>query len=439
MSSCVKEHCTPEHMRRMLVMMFQEGANPLALYTSFRDFLSSDIEAGDCEERHHELLRRLLSISDKHGGKLLRNFPNFPVPESLQNTTEAIQLENHVQTLQEKGNAERVQEEYYRLKGQQKAVVDEIIEVLKEKYASAISGDITKTDGAVWFIQGEAGTGKIFLLKVLENVANLCGFPCQTTALTGKASQLYERRRTLHSLLGLGLVESDATRESNSNGSRFSPRSGRAQFLRKLHLLIIDEATMMSRRLFELMNMILQDLRDQNMFNARTSCPRLLGGLNIVMAGDFRQLLPVVTNAVPASPEVELSEIPCNVKKSFNPSDLLNHLLWAAEEWKSVGVVRLTEQIRQSEDASFSSLLRAVGRGSFSKNDSPLALNSTTDIQKAYKFVFPWINSGRIEDVAVDQMLVCLLNSQVDELQKRLMELFPGSFLPPFVASCGIT
>ena len=36
-------------------------------------------------------------------------------------------------------------------------------------------------------------------------------------------------------------------------------------------------------------------------------------------------------------------------------------------------------------------------------------------------------------------MLVCPLNSQVERHQQKLMETFPGKFLPPFVASCEIT
>ena len=196
---------------------------------------------------------------------------------------------------------------------------------------------------------------------------------------------------------------------------------------------------MMSRRLFELTNTVLQDLRDPSVFDLEKPSQKLFGGLNIVMAGDFRQLLPVVRNAVPATPEVDLSLPSCDTKRISNPSDLLNHLLWAAEEWKSVRVLRLTEQIRQSEDIAFASLLRAVGRGCYSKHDSPLNLNSTTDVFKAYEFVFPWIKSGCVDDVRGDQMLVCPLNSQVDKHQEKLMEMFPGKFLPPFVASCEIT
>ena len=141
MDSCIKEHCTPEDMRKLLVMMFQEGANPLLLYNAFRDFLSSDIQKPDPEQRNQELLQRLLSISDRHGGKLLRNFPGFPVPKSMKARTEALQLETYIRGLQQKECAEEIRQQYCSLKTQQKAVVDEVLQVLRKKRSFASSGE----------------------------------------------------------------------------------------------------------------------------------------------------------------------------------------------------------------------------------------------------------------------------------------------------------
>ncbi len=96
---------------------------------------------------------------------------------------------------------------------------------------------------------------------MLKDKADYEGMPCQTTATTGIAATAYNDGRTLHRLYGLGVQDSYSTRQEGHSSSLYGPSSQRAHYLRKLQLLIIDEASMMSRLLLELIDETINDLR----------------------------------------------------------------------------------------------------------------------------------------------------------------------------------
>ena len=100
MSQAVEVMHTPEELRRLLIICYQEGANPLALCEQFQNAMMEDILDGTEAERTEQLLVRLHHISERHGGKLLRDFPGFPIPAALMHTSEAQCLDERVACLQ---------------------------------------------------------------------------------------------------------------------------------------------------------------------------------------------------------------------------------------------------------------------------------------------------------------------------------------------------
>ncbi len=62
--------------------------------------------------------------------------------------------------------------------------------------------------------------------------------------------------------------------------------SDEAHLLKRAHLIVWDEAPMMSRHAFEVVNRLLQDIM------GRHDLP--FGGKLMIFGGDFRQVLPVV-------------------------------------------------------------------------------------------------------------------------------------------------
>ena len=136
------------------------------------------------------------------------------------------------------------------------------------------------------FITGPGGTGKSALIKQITKDAYLNNRLVYVTALTGCAaillndSQYYFKVSTIHSWAGIGL------------GVDPSPKIGakimKTQYLFfqwvRAHTLIIDEVSMMSLKLFQLLDVVGQRVR-------RNSAP--FGGLQLIFSGDFYQLPPV--------------------------------------------------------------------------------------------------------------------------------------------------
>lgn len=125
------------------------------------------------------------------------------------------------------------------------------------------------------YFTGCAGTGKSFVLK--ELVRLLPQATTWLTALTGFAA-LQIGGRTLHSQTGIGLGTKTATMLVDA----MHPAKRTAW--RKVCVLIIDEASMMSQHLFELIHQVACLVRRD---------PRPFGGVQVVLCGDMYQLPPV--------------------------------------------------------------------------------------------------------------------------------------------------
>lgn len=64
-----------------------------------------------------------------------------------------------------------------------------------------------------------------------------------------------------------------------------SPNSDTGELLKKSDLIIWDEAPMMHKNGFHALNSTLQDIRGNKL---------IMGGILLILAGDFRQILPIV-------------------------------------------------------------------------------------------------------------------------------------------------
>ena len=137
------------------------------------------------------------------------------------------------------------------------------------------------------FLNGAAGTGKSAVIHALLLLAEKWQRPGSiiTTAYTGIAAQNCNGQ-TLHSLLGWKL-----------DGKRFRQRRTAAErdIFNRVRLIIIDEASMISRSMFGSINESLQILT-----NRRES---LFGGLHVLMCGDWCQLQPTKGIAAFAEPD----------------------------------------------------------------------------------------------------------------------------------------
>ena len=132
------------------------------------------------------------------------------------------------------------------------------------------------------FITGPGGTGKSFLLQNLyAHYKGYTGKKIAITALTGCAAILIGSfAKTLHSWAGIGLGRGEvATLAAEiAKDKRKGPR------WRKTDCLVIDEVSMMTPALLELLDAVGKAARKST---------KPFGGMQIVLVGDFYQLPPV--------------------------------------------------------------------------------------------------------------------------------------------------
>ena len=136
-------------------------------------------------------------------------------------------------------------------------------------------------EGKNVFITGPAGSGKSELIKKIYNYSIQNFKSIQICALTGCAAVLLGcKARTLHSWSGIGLGNSSAQTIVKKIIKNHHAKTA----WRTIHILIVDEVSMLSKKLFELLNSVAQTLR-------RNKHP--FGGIQLVFSGDFYQLPPV--------------------------------------------------------------------------------------------------------------------------------------------------
>ena len=131
------------------------------------------------------------------------------------------------------------------------------------------------------FITGPGGTGKTALIRHIQKDAyNKC-FDIQVCALTGCAAVLLEcKAKTIHSWAGIGLGNGTI---DQTVAKIMKNRYARANW-KNTDILIIDEVSMMSQKLFEMLDAIGKSVRHNT---------KPFGGIQIIFSGDFYQLPPV--------------------------------------------------------------------------------------------------------------------------------------------------
>jgi len=131
------------------------------------------------------------------------------------------------------------------------------------------------------FITGPGGSGKSALIKIINEDAHNKLKNIQVCALTGCAAVLLDcKAKTLHSWAGIGL--GNGTIEylvAKINKNKFTKA-----LWREIEILVVDEISMLSLKLFNILNQIGKIIRRN---------PRPFGGIQLIFLGDFYQLPPV--------------------------------------------------------------------------------------------------------------------------------------------------
>ncbi|XP_060874712.1 ATP-dependent DNA helicase pif1-like [Metopolophium dirhodum] len=163
-----------------------------------------------------------------------------------------------------------------------------------------------------------------------------------SVASSGIAATLLDGGKTAHSAFKLPIN----LNFSETPLCNISKQSDAAHVLKECKLIIVwDEATMAHKGGVEALDRTLQDIRSSN---------RLMGGMTVLVAGDFRQTLPVVPRGTRAD------EVRACLKSSY---------LWPKIQVKSLRVNMRVYLRGDPEAEDFSNLLLQIGNGDLQEDD----------------------------------------------------------------------
>jgi ATP-dependent DNA helicase PIF1 len=218
-----------------------------------------------------------------------------------------------------------------------------------------------------FFITGGAGTGKSVVLRALferlvaKYSARVKKYDERTvtmTASTGIAAVNIDGV-TIYSFSGIGVCNVADTAHDVYERMKKHARTN----LRKVRTLIIDEVSMISARVLDILNRVMRlvygtDGAGKNAERMPSNEP--FGGVQIVMCGDFAQLAPVPSDLPPPPNEKPGTKRKCAKEPVVYCFD--------SDAWKRADIVVVElEQVLRQDNPSFVAMLAAIRRGEVTK------------------------------------------------------------------------
>ena len=267
----------------------------------------------------------------------------------------------------------------------------------------------------IFFIDAPGGTGKTFLINVLLATFRAQHHIALAVATSGIAATLMTGGRTAHSMLQIpiDLIHNETP---VCNIRKGSPK---ATVLREAKILFWDEISMMHKHGLEAVNRTLQDIRG--------NC-NLMGGLIVVLAGDFRQTLPVIPRGTMAD------EIKACIKSS--------------RLWKDVQIMKLHTNMRTQQQInnshSFSDYLLHIGDGKEPTTDrgkitlSTAYCNICSTVDSLLNQVYPDLTSNiHNHNWLKERAILTPLNANVIQLNLKIQDKVPTASTTYFsIDSC---
>jgi ATP-dependent DNA helicase PIF1 len=256
----------------------------------------------------------------------------------------------------------------------------------------------------IFCLNASGGTGKTYLINVILTAVRANQQIALGTGLSGIAATLLLNGRTLHSRckIPINIREDSVCNISNKDAN--------AELLRQAKILIIDEVSMGHKHIFECLDRSLQDIRNNT---------ALFGGLTVLFAGDWRQVLPVVPHG--------------------SRAQIVNACLKRSYIWDHVQMLHLTQNMRtrSSETDDFAEYLMAIGNGTETTypeigpskikipQDMTIASNHLNDL---CNFVFDDLESNyTVPDWLSSKAIIAPTNKAVEEINDIMIKKFPGN------------
>jgi hypothetical protein len=397
---------TPKRIRHLFAILLTTCgiSNPLHLWEKYKAVLSEDIlhqlrrdnpsiQVELCDRIYNQTLFFLEDLCLSMSGKSLKIL-GLPSPDRREEQNSLCK--------------EILRETRYNIQALSNFVAQNeqlLVPDQREAY-NAILKLIDANQGGIVFLDAPGGTGKTFLINLLLAKVRKQKKIALAVASSGIAATLIEGGRTAHSTfkLPLNLAHGDSPVCDISKGS------GQAKVLQFCSAIIWDECTMSHKRALEAVDRLLQDIRGNKL---------LMGGTVLVLAGDFRQTLPVIPRST--------------------PTDELNACIKASYLWRHVKKMTLKTNMRvhMTHDPSagvFSAQLLTLGNGkapaesntgliSFPKNFCTI-VKSTEELKCR---VFHNIRLHfRNPQWLCERAILAPKNDMVNKINLQIQELLPG-------------
>ena len=365
-------------------------------------------------EPTNEMINKLLIKLDKlfkeQDKDMVQDY-DLPPPENLPSGLSSIQKAINEEIVEEKDWEElerKALESYGKLNKDQKF------------FYNNIKDNIISNEHGLWFLDAPAGTGKTLTIKTLIDDLRSTGNIVLTTATTAIASTLLPNARTVHYRLKVPITLLPTSRLN------FKDDSPTAEVVKLAKLLVIDEATMADRWMLEAIDRTLRDIR-------KDGKDKLFGGLPVLLSGDWRQCLPVISRG--------------------SRADVVYKTLKASEQiWKSPKIHYLKENMRVKnaalDDKEYAEYLMKVGEGDIETfpeigpdmiQIDPQMKSRCTKLSEFCKSIFcnlkKIVNDGIkqraidpdwSEREVMDKAIICPKNTHVDKINFLLMQEIDG-------------
>ena len=395
-------HSSPRALRRLFATIITHChvSDPLALWNKYKAAMCDDIlhQAREMAGEEHMPInddiinQALIWIEDASleiGGFVLTRY-GLPVPQRAN----AGVFNRYI--LRET-NYDREELQAYVQQNETLLTPDQ-----EAAYADIIRRLATNVGGIV-FLDAPGGTGKTFAINLILAYVRGQGDIAIAVASSGIAATLLKGGRTAHSTFKLPLN----LRNEEHPTCNINAHDAQAELLRRCKLIVWDEATMANKNGLRALDNTLRELRP----NRGT-----MGGVLLLLAGDFRQTLPIIPKGTPAD------EIDACLKSSYL--------------WREVRSYRFTTNMRarlQNDPTfgEFANTLLSIGNGTIGEVNGSVDLTnvgqcvgSTEDLCTK---VYPNLEANYTDTEWLCQRAVLApTNEEVNKLNSELLKQIHG-------------
>ncbi|XP_078437639.1 uncharacterized protein LOC144708259 [Wolffia australiana] len=381
---------SPRQVRELYAMMllYCEISNPLLLLRKYLEPMSEDIRLTSLLEDANQIQQKVLIAIESiihHNGSSLAAFPRLPQGVEVQ-PIDAISRPSHGNNI--KNAILTAKHQQGMLNEEQRQLYDVVFKAIQSP---------ERAEGNVFFVDGSGGSSKIFLYSAILAKIKASRLSAMSTTTSGIAALLLEGGRTLHSTFKIPIPV------NHVSTCGFSPDSMIGRQILSASIIIIDEAPMMHRHVYETLDQTIRDLM-------KTTDPYLenvpFGGKVVVMGGDFRQMLPVIQKGSRAM--------------------IINSALNRSDVWRNCSIFRLKTNVRVSPDQrAWSKFLLAIGEGRVGPDVYlPNEIRRVSSLSDLITQVYGNLKDDDTQLLA--KTILTPLNDDVVAVNNMVLDVFPG-------------